>query len=665
MGHPADLHVVVNNAPLIIWSVDMDGVITMSEGKGLKDAGLMPGQLVGQSLFGLYKDNPDAISHVRRAMQGETLVEEIEISGKVYETHYSPLKDDDGHIAGVVGISTDIHDRWEADQQRVYLLKLADALRPLSDPREIKIKAMQVLGEHLKVSRCYYAEIIDDGEHCVIDNSYHSGIGSLDGTYRLEDFGKTHVDTLRSGKAIVAEDVSHDTKVSEAERQMNLMLQIHAYVNIPLAKDGRLICLLGVNQSAPRRWTSLQLALVTETAERTWAAVERARAEAKIQQSEKQFKDIIEAIPQLVWVCDAAGEAIYFNEQWYQFTGSTADESLGLNWVALLAPEDVGETIEKWNEAQRTAAPLIVEYRLRTREGKFRWVLARAVPIHDIQGRVARWFGTCTDIHERKTFAQELEKKVEERTIELQESNHLLQRSNEELKQFAYISSHDLQEPLRKIRTFASMALEQIKEPDVVAHYLTKISSSAERMSTLMKDILRFSQASERVLEFESVDLNELMESVKVDFELLIQQKEAAIEYDTLPSVKGNRIQLTQLLSNLLSNALKFCSTKPLVAVRYRSVSGSQIEYAKDSIKGRYHYLCFSDNGIGFNADHADQIFKLFTRLHNEKEYKGTGIGLALCKKIVENHNGLIHATSQPGRGSSFHIYLPEDHGAY
>lgn len=655
-----NLQVVVNNAPLIIWSIDAHGIVTTSEGRGLKEVGLASGQMVGQSIFELYKDNAPALAQVQRALRGETLAEEIEITGRIYETHYAPLKDADGRVTGVVGISSDITARWEAEQMQSYLLKLSDVLRPLNDPREIKIRAMETLGTYLKVSRCYYAEVTDDGEHCVIDNSFHSGIGSIDGRYRLVDFGRKLVQMLREGQVIMTCNVAEDNLVTASEREMNLQMQIHSYINIPLVKQGQLICLLGVNQSAPRQWKELHVRLVQETAERTWAAVARARAELRIQQSEQYFKGIIEAIPQLVWVSDASGEATYFNHQWYAYTGATPEQSLGNKWTAFLHPDDVETAISHWKQGKEQSTPLLMEFRLRDAAGEYRWMLSRAVPILDADGNVERWFGTCTDIHDRKSFAEELERKVHERTIALDEANRLLQRSNEELRQFAYVSSHDLQEPLRKIRTFSSMALERLTEKQSVELYLSKINASAARMSALINDILQFSQANDNAGDVEEVDLNELIAQVKIDFELLVHQKRAQVEYDRLPSIRASRLQLTQLFSNLMSNALKFSGDNAKIAVRYRQVPGHEIEALAGAHPDRsYHCLQFSDNGIGFNPDYAEQIFKLFTRLHNPSEYKGTGIGLALCKKIIENHEGVIHATSEHGKGSTFHIYLP------
>jgi|GEM_PF-5994441 len=656
----ADLHKVIAHAPLIIWSIDLQGRITMSEGKGLEKVGLAGGQLVGHSVFELYQGNEEALSQIERALKGETLTEEVRIGDRMYETTYAPFRDPNGRVSGVVGFSTDVTRRWEVEQERVFISKLNEALRPLSDPREIKIKSMRVLGEHLKISRCYYAEVTEDGEHCLIDNSFHTGIGSIDGRYRLEDFGKPLVNKLRLGQVIMANNVAEDNSVTQAERDMNLQMQILAYINIPLVKDNRLLCLLGVNQNVPRDWTPLDLRLITATAERTWAAVVRARAEAKSQQSEKQFKDIIEALPQLVWVCNSAGEAIYFNEQWYKFTHAGPEDSLGFQWVNLLHADDADATLRQWQQAQRSASPLHMEFRLKEATGEFRWMLSSAVPIFDADGKIDQWFGTCTDIHDRKTFAQELEKKVQQRTTALNESNRLLQRSNDELKQFAYVSSHDMQEPLRKIQTFSSMALDRAGEADMVRFYLSKINTSAARMSALINDILQFSQAGEGLQTLQTVDLNEVMEMIKVDFELLIQQKHASIHCDQLPVLQANRLQLTQLFSNLMSNALKFSGDDAEVFLWYSLVPSDKVPaFLHPQAYDTYHYFQFCDNGIGFSSEYSEQIFKLFTRLHHVAHYKGTGIGLALCKRIVENHNGAIYASSEKGKGSTFHIYLP------
>jgi len=259
---------------------------------------------------------------------------------------------------------------------------------------------------------------------------------------------------------------------------------------------------------------------------------------------------------------------------------------------------------------------------------------------------------------------EELERKVEERTRELKEANERLERSNEELEQFAYITSHDMQEPLRKIKTFSYRIEDELKgqNNENVNRYLGKLINSAERMSILIRDLLNYSRLTKQKQQFNDVDLNEILNDVLSDFELLIQQKNAEIHYDRLPVVRGIPLQLTQLFFNLIGNSLKFAKPgePPVITIECKPVEGP-VENSKPGAEDQYFELSFSDNGIGFDPRYKEQVFEIFQRLHPREHYAGTGIGLALTKKVVENHGGLIVAEPKEGIGTTFKVYLPKD----
>lgn len=251
------------------------------------------------------------------------------------------------------------------------------------------------------------------------------------------------------------------------------------------------------------------------------------------------------------------------------------------------------------------------------------------------------------------TFNQQLEQKISERTRQLEISNR-------DLEQFASIASHDLQEPLRKIQTFADIAERTLHNEESSRLYLSKINSSAQRMARLISAVLNYSRLSNTEQPFEAVDLNETLENVKSDLELIIQEKNAVVEHDKLPIVPGVSLQLNQLFLNLINNSLKFTERNPVIKIMCREIRKEKIPELKElSVPNKYVELVFSDNGIGFEQQHAEKVFNIFHRLHSTKKYPGTGIGLALCKKIVDKHNGYITAKSEPGRGASFYIYLP------
>lgn len=238
--------------------------------------------------------------------------------------------------------------------------------------------------------------------------------------------------------------------------------------------------------------------------------------------------------------------------------------------------------------------------------------------------------------------------------------NKELEKSNQDLEQFAYVASHDLQEPLRKIQTFSQLLEQKLDNKEVAKKYIEKVISSAARMTDLIKAVLNYSKLANEKGEFEPVDLNEVVENIKCDLELNINEKEAVIRTDLLPVVQGNLLQLNQLFLNLISNSIKFSVKKPEIEISCSVVENIHSKTDDKFIgSGKFVELLFKDNGIGFEQHYAAKIFTVFQRLHGRQEYPGTGIGLALCKKIINNHNGYISVSSKPDEGTAFKIYLP------
>jgi len=267
-------------------------------------------------------------------------------------------------------------------------------------------------------------------------------------------------------------------------------------------------------------------------------------------------------------------------------------------------------------------------------------------------------------------FSEELENQVADRTLSLHEANIELTNSNKNLEQFAYIASHDLQEPLRKIRTFSSIIQSRHKNDltEAVKEMVGKIETSAERMSNLISEVLNFSKILHNDDKaFEKTDLNDIIREVLNDFDLLVHDKQAVIDQDPLPVIDAIRGQMTQLFYNLLSNALKFTKKgiPPVISITSRIVEpNDRHEYPNLNPKLSYCDITIADNGIGFDQKYADQIFLIFHRLNGRDHYSGTGIGLALCKTIVVNHNGEIYGASKNNQGASFNVILPLLHNA-
>lgn len=252
---------------------------------------------------------------------------------------------------------------------------------------------------------------------------------------------------------------------------------------------------------------------------------------------------------------------------------------------------------------------------------------------------------------------------VKKYEVELKNNIARLEHSNDELEQYAYIASHDLQEPLRKIRTYGSYLKRQQSDrlDSAGQKHLEKMIEAAERMSTLITDILGFSSLR-REQRFTETDLNQILENVLQDLDLLIQQKQAIIQHDTLPIIEAIPLQMNQLFYNLLNNALKFSipGTPPVINISCRILTESELDsYEITDKQSAYCEIIFSDNGMGFKQEYSEQIFGLFKRLNNKLEFPGSGIGLSLCRKVVANHNGRIMAKSKENEGASFYIILP------
>lgn len=335
------------------------------------------------------------------------------------------------------------------------------------------------------------------------------------------------------------------------------------------------------------------------------------------------------------------------------------------DFVTRLHPEDrerIITVIDQLFDKSISNGDYDVEYRtVGAEDGVIRWVRAKGKVYFNAQEKPVRFIGSVLDITEKVTALKRVEALVEERTKELAEANEALlninkelQRSNQNLEEFAYAASHDLKEPVRKIHFFSNKLKEQLSSniSESEAQSFNRIANATERMGSLIDDLLLYSHVSQRPQETEFVDLNEKVQRVLEDLELDIEERNATIHVGKLPLVKGYRRQLQQLFQNLISNALKY--SKANEAPHIDISAGTVTENGQ-----AYHVISVKDNGIGFDQKYSDKIFQMFSRLHARAEYSGTGVGLSIVKKVVQNHNGFIQVASEVGRGSNFNVYLP------
>ncbi len=390
----------------------------------------------------------------------------------------------------------------------------------------------------------------------------------------------------------------------------------------------------------------------------------QALARRKLETEKKRFMTLLETIPNIAWTTKPTGEATFVNQRWYDCTGQSFEETCKGGWETAIHSDDLPAALEKMAHSLTTGEPYVTEYRIRRTDGAYRWHLARATAVRDEAGEITSWLGTLTDIHEQKQIQVRLDELVRQRTEQLEATVQELRRSNENLQQFAYVASHDLQEPLRKIQSFGDMLKKRYEtQLGDGADYLNRMQMAAKRMSVLIEDLLTYSRITTRQQAAGDVPLENILSNVLNNLELRIKESRASIVVEPLPVVRGDASQLMQLFQNLLSNAIKFQKPDidPVIRISTTEVSAEDIPVAINP--GReavaYHRIDVTDNGIGFEEKYLDRIFEVFQRLHGKSQYGGTGIGLAICKKVAVNHGGAISASSQPGEGATFSVYLP------
>ncbi|AUD02046.1 GAF domain-containing sensor histidine kinase [Spirosoma pollinicola] len=413
----------------------------------------------------------------------------------------------------------------------------------------------------------------------------------------------------------------------------------------------------------------------------------------KIEASETLFRSLANSIDQLAWIADKHGWIYWYNDRWYDYTGTTLEQMEGWGWQSVHDPDRIAQIVALFQQAWKGDQPFELTFRLRAKNGSFRWFLTRVYPVKDHNGRVVQWVGTNTDIEQQKQIEADLEQQVQQRTEELavsvkelaasntelttasaailaanqklEAANAYLIRSNQNLEQFAYIASHDLQEPLRKIQSFSSLLAQKYDaQLDGLAHnYLDRITSAGARMSALIKDLLTYSRINTRQQPFDLVSLDIIIANVVDTLSLEIEERKAHIEVDQLAPIQGDKSQLEQLFQNLLSNAIKFTPTneEPRIKIDYFLRKRSELPdgLRPTSNAQQFHQIDITDQGVGFDQKYLDRIFQVFQRLHAKSEFTGTGVGLAICERVVGNHGGSITAISRPGKGATFCVYLP------
>ncbi len=374
-------------------------------------------------------------------------------------------------------------------------------------------------------------------------------------------------------------------------------------------------------------------------------------AEIALKESETRYRSLANNGRMLIWSAHLDKLCDYFNKPWLNFTGRTLEQEQGFGWAEGVHPDDYDRCVQVYNEAFDKREKFSIVYRLRRHDGEYRWIIDDGVPRYDHKGDFVGYLGYCLDITERIEAEQEvlrlnayLERRVSERTAELEQAN-------KELESFSYSVSHDLRAPLRAINGFAQILERRHGGTlnDEGRHYLDNVIEAGNRMSQLIEDLLDYSRTGRRAVQTSPIALSPLLKQLKATFAERITATQAGLEIvEPLATPLGDETLIGQILSNLLDNALIY--RKPGIPPKITILSRND----NDQV-----IIQVTDNGIGIEPEYYDKIFQVFQRLHNEDEYPGTGIGLAIVAKSARMMGGSVEVESTPGNGSTFRIRLP------
>ncbi len=412
---------------------------------------------------------------------------------------------------------------------------------------------------------------------------------------------------------IVCEDITERKKMEEALRK--------AYDELEIRVRERTAELARTNE-----------ALQAEIAERR-------QAEERIRESEERYRNLIELTTDIIYLSDKEGNNMFLNDAGYRILEAKPEEIIGQTWLKWLHPDDRERTLERFREMIEKGEDIFgFENRFVSKSGRVIYVLQNVRLLRNEKGEITVTQGIARDITERKRVEEERERWTAE-----------LARSNAELEQFAYVASHDLQEPLRMVSGFIQLLERRYrgKLDRSADEFIAFIVDGAARMQRMIEDLLAYSRVGTRGKPFEPTDLEDVFDKAVTNLGVAIEENKATVTHDPLPAVMADATQMVQLLQNLISNGIKF---------RREEVPRIHIMAKRE---GNEWVFSVQDNGTGIAPEFFGHLFQIFQREHAATRYPGTGIGLAICKRIVERHGGRIWAESELGKGSTFYFTIP------
>lgn len=540
--------------------------------------------------------------------------------------------------------------------QRTFLLAFNDAVRPLADPVDIQTTAIRVLGEHLNANRVLYFEI--HGSNYVVEHNYVHGVAALTGTFPVDSFSPWVLEAQHAGRTVSVSDVAADPHLSTERKEAYAAIEVSALADVSLVKNGAFIAGLAIHFSQPHAWTPEEITLCEDVAERTWGAVERARSETALRESEDRFRSLFNSIDEGFCIVEILfgknGTPVDYrivlaNPAFVELTGLPAD-ALGKT-ARELVPDLEAFWVETYGKVALTGHAVRFENRS---DAMNRWFDVYASRIGGAGShQVAIVFNNISERKQAEADIRELnrllEARIEERTRNLAAERVALEVANDELQAFNHSVSHDLMTPLRHIAGFAQLASKSLEDPQKSRRYLDIIIQGAQRMETMIEGMLALSRTGQRELSVGVVDLNDLLKQSQLDVQAQLKGRTVEWRLGQLPLVQGDRVTLQQVMTNLLENAAKYSRERDPAVIEV---------WAEEDVQQWTVFV--RDNGAGFDPARAGQLFGIFQRLHHQDEFKGTGIGLSLVRRIITRHGGTVSGTATLGQGATFCFTFPK-----
>lgn len=642
----------------------VEGIVIEANRLCLDFCGFERADVLGRPFWecGWWSPSPGLIDLIRvgiaQAARGELFQRETPYfladgSERMVDLVLASVTGEDGGVLFLAATGTDITLRKRAeeallrsDESQRLLVLINDSTRHLKNPQAVMAQIVERVGRHFRASRCTYGEA-DETQHYVrVDYDYTDGVGSIAGRHRLDAYGPEFARELKAGRTLVISDLATDPKTADP-RWFAAFAAIHAraLLCVPLVKEGRFVALFVLHHREPRPWTSADVDLLEQVAQRTWFAVEHARAEAAVRETGDVLSLAMRGGRMGYWSRDLKTDEVWWSRELEELFGLARGGFAGTEdgFLAFVHPDDRPILRRSVDMAIASGRDYTVEFRFTTSSGECRWMEGRGRAVYADDGRPTTLYGLGIDITERREAEEALAR-----------ARDAAESANRLKDQFLATLSHELRTPLNAILGYARMLRSDTIPPERRQRALEVIERNATAQAQLVEDLLDISRITTGKVRIHpepipaAAALNEALESVKLATEA--KQISVVVDIDPLAgTVNADAARLQQVFWNLLSNAVKF------------TPSGGRITVTLERKQGAVQ-ASVTDSGMGIAPDFLPYVFEPFHQADGRfsREYGGLGLGLAICKQLIELHGGTIRASSAgSGHGATFTVVLP------